>query len=82
MRFSGKRVVLTGGATGIGRATALGFASEGAAVMIGDVDERAAETVRLIEARGGRAAFRRTDVSDQEADVRLDRRLRHHLRRA
>ena len=37
MRFSGKRVVLTGGATGIGRATALGFASEGAAVMIGDV---------------------------------------------
>lgn len=65
MRFSGKRVVLTGGATGIGRATALGFASEGATVMIGDVDERAAETVRLIEARGGRAAFHRTDVSDR-----------------
>ena len=65
MRFSGKRVVLTGGATGIGRATALGFASEGAAVMIGDVDERATETVRLIETRGGRAAFRKTDVSDR-----------------
>jgi NAD(P)-dependent dehydrogenase (short-subunit alcohol dehydrogenase family) len=65
MRFAGKRVVLTGGATGIGRATALGFASEGAAVMIGDIDERAGETVRLIEAHGGRAAFRKVDVSDR-----------------
>jgi len=36
MRFDGKAVVITGGATGIGRATALTFAREGAAVMIGN----------------------------------------------
>lgn len=63
MRFSRKRVVLTGGATGIGRATALAFAREGASVMIGDVDPRAAETVRDIEAAGGSAAFKKVDVS-------------------
>jgi NAD(P)-dependent dehydrogenase (short-subunit alcohol dehydrogenase family) len=43
MRFEGKAVLITGGATGIGRATALAFAREGAVVMIGDVDARAAK---------------------------------------
>ena len=50
MQFREKAVIITGGATGIGRATALAFARAGAAVMIGDVDPRAAETVALIEA--------------------------------
>ncbi|MFC1421140.1 SDR family NAD(P)-dependent oxidoreductase [Streptacidiphilus cavernicola] len=63
-RFSSKRVVLTGGATGIGRATALAFAREGAAVMIGDIDDRAKQTVEIIIKSGGTAAFQRTDVSD------------------
>jgi len=63
LRFTDKTVLITGGATGIGRATALAFAAEGARVMIGDVDERAAETVRLIEAAGGSAAYRRCDVA-------------------
>lgn len=67
MRFEGKAVLITGGATGIGRATALAFASEGAAVMIGDVDARATETVQAIVAAGGRAAFLRTDVRDAAA---------------
>jgi NAD(P)-dependent dehydrogenase (short-subunit alcohol dehydrogenase family) len=62
-RYAGKTVLVTGGATGIGRATALAFASEGAAVMIGDIDARSSETVSLIEAAGGRAAFQRADVS-------------------
>ncbi|MEO0031420.1 MAG: hypothetical protein RIS94_1178 [Pseudomonadota bacterium] len=67
MRFENKVVLITGAATGIGRATAQAFAAEGAAVMIGDVDDRAAETVDLIVAAGGRAAFRKTDVRDPAA---------------
>lgn len=65
---------MTGAGAGIGRATALGFAREGAAVAVADVDERGgAETVRLVEAAGGRARFVRADVSDEaqvEAMVR------------
>jgi NAD(P)-dependent dehydrogenase (short-subunit alcohol dehydrogenase family) len=73
MQFDGKTVLITGGATGIGRATALAFAREGASVMIGDVDERAAETVSLIEAAGGKAAFKHADVSDADAMTALVR---------
>jgi NAD(P)-dependent dehydrogenase (short-subunit alcohol dehydrogenase family) len=73
MQFDGKTVLITGGATGIGRATALAFAREGASVMIGDVDERAVETVSLIEAAGGKAAFKHADVSDADAMTALVR---------
>ncbi|HEU5084327.1 MAG TPA: glucose 1-dehydrogenase [Acidimicrobiales bacterium] len=61
--FTGKVVLVTGGATGIGRATSLAFARQGATVVIGDVDDRAEETVRLIEQAGGTALFVRTDVT-------------------
>ena len=61
--FSDTVVLVTGGATGIGRATAMAFASQGAAVVIGDVDDRAGETVELIEKAGGRGAFVKTDVT-------------------
>ena len=58
--------VVTGGASGIGRALAEGLAAEGAAVVVADVDEAGlAETVKRIEARGGRALAVRTDVSDR-----------------
>jgi NAD(P)-dependent dehydrogenase (short-subunit alcohol dehydrogenase family) len=73
MRFDGKTVLITGGATGIGRATALAFAREGACVMIGDVDDRASETVSLIEAAGGKAAFKQADVTDADAMTGLVR---------
>jgi NAD(P)-dependent dehydrogenase (short-subunit alcohol dehydrogenase family) len=73
MRFDGKTVLITGGAMGIGRATALAFAREGAAVMIGDIDDRASETVALIEAAGGKAACKSADVSDAEAMTELVR---------
>ncbi|RSZ65558.1 SDR family oxidoreductase [Corynebacterium hylobatis] len=62
--FTDKIVVITGGATGIGRATAVEFAKAGAAVVVGDIDDRAAETVQIITEAGGTAEFVRTDVTD------------------
>jgi NAD(P)-dependent dehydrogenase (short-subunit alcohol dehydrogenase family) len=62
--FEGRTVLITGAATGIGRATALAFAAARAAVLIGDVDSRAGDTVREIIANGGKAVFQKTDVSD------------------
>jgi len=62
----GKVAVITGGASGIGRATAQRLAAEGASVMIADLDEvMGAETIGLIEAAGGRAAFVKADVTDE-----------------
>ncbi|ABG05954.1 short-chain dehydrogenase/reductase SDR [Rubrobacter xylanophilus DSM 9941] len=65
--LEGKVALITGGATGIGRATALLFAREGACVLIGDINEEgASETVEAVRAAGGDAAFRRCDVSGEE----------------
>jgi len=69
--FSGKTVLVTGAATGIGRATGMAFAEQGATVVIGDVDPRARETVQLIEATGGTALFVETDVSNAASVERL-----------
>lgn len=61
--------IITGGASGMGRDTALLFAKEGASVVVGDVDlDGGASLVAEVEAAGGKAAFQRTDVS-VEADV-------------
>ena len=62
MRFAGKRAVVTGAASGIGRATALRLADEGATVLIGDIDVDGGEA--LADESGGRIAFQRTDVTD------------------
>jgi NAD(P)-dependent dehydrogenase (short-subunit alcohol dehydrogenase family) len=70
-QFDGKVALVTGGATGIGRATAQAFARAGAAVMIGDIDARAQETVALIAGDGGRAAFMQADVTDPAAMTAL-----------
>lgn len=64
MEIAGKIALVTGAASGIGRATALALAHAGAAVVVGDLDEvGGAETVRQIAAAGGRAAFVRGDVA-------------------
>lgn len=62
MRFAGKRAVVTGGASGIGRATALRLAEEGAEVWIGDIDSDGGQAVA--ETSNGRIRFRRTDVCE------------------
>ncbi|MEG3087889.1 SDR family NAD(P)-dependent oxidoreductase [Sphingomonas sp. PB4P5] len=66
MRFQGKRAVVTGGASGIGKATALRLVSEGAEVWIGDIDEAGARD--MAETSNGRIHFLRTDVT-QAADI-------------
>jgi NAD(P)-dependent dehydrogenase (short-subunit alcohol dehydrogenase family) len=67
--FKGKVVLITGAATGIGRATALAFAKAGASLVLGDLNETgASETVALVREAGAKVHFVRTDVS-READV-------------
>ena len=67
--MKGKIALITGGASGIGRATAFAFAREGASVVIGDLDVAGGErTVTDIKHGGGEASFLRMDVT-QSADV-------------
>jgi NAD(P)-dependent dehydrogenase (short-subunit alcohol dehydrogenase family) len=62
--FAGKVAFVTGAANGIGRATALAFAREGASVVAADVSDRDnRETARLVEQAGGRALAVRCDVT-------------------
>ncbi len=66
MRFTGKRAVVTGAASGIGRATALRLVDEGAEVWLGDIDEAGGE--ELAQTSNGRMRFQRTDVT-KAADI-------------
>lgn len=68
MRLAGKVAVVTGGALGIGQATCIRFAEEGAAVAIADINAAAgAETASSITASGGRALFVPTDITNEDS---------------
>lgn len=64
-RLQGRSTIVTGAASGIGRASAILFAKEGASVVCVDRAEAVADTVKEIEAAGGRAVAMTGDVSDE-----------------
>ena len=67
MEISGKSAVISGAASGIGRATAVALARAGARVIVADVDDRGgAETVDLVGRAGGIAVFRHCEVTRTE----------------
>lgn len=67
MNLEGKVALVTGGSSGIGRATALAFAREGAKVVVADVVvEGGEETVRMIKDGGGEAIFVKADVTQAD----------------
>jgi NAD(P)-dependent dehydrogenase (short-subunit alcohol dehydrogenase family) len=70
-RFEGKVVIVTGGASGIGRATVLAFAREGARVIVADRDASKGEgTAEEVRREGGKAWYHGVDVADS-ASVRM-----------
>ena len=62
-RLEGRTAIVTGGASGIGRASAELFAEEGANVVVADLRD-GMETVAAVRARGREALFIETDTSD------------------
>lgn len=74
MRFDGKNVVVAGGGSGIGRATALLFASYGAHVVAADRNiAGACETAQLVKGSGGEAVAVQFDITSREDNERLVR---------
>ncbi|MDE3077463.1 MAG: SDR family NAD(P)-dependent oxidoreductase, partial [Chloroflexota bacterium] len=72
MRLQGKVAIVTGGGKGIGLRYVRGFAVEGAAVVVAEIDEAAAERAAAeVRASGGRAIEAPTDVSDEASVKRM-----------
>ena len=71
-RLAGKVAIITGGARGIGGATAIAYAADGAQVVIADIRETDAhDTLNTISAHGGTATFVQTDVTDEASCERM-----------
>jgi NAD(P)-dependent dehydrogenase (short-subunit alcohol dehydrogenase family) len=87
MRLKGKVAIITGAASGIGRATAIVFAREGARVVVADIQElsrlptETPSTVEVIRAAGGEAVVVKTDVTQRaEVEAMVDETLRRYGR--
>jgi len=78
--FDGEVALVTGGSSGIGRATALAFAAEGAKVVVASRrSKESAETVELIKAEGGDAIFVKTDVTQTtQVEALVAETVRHY----
>ncbi|PKQ44556.1 SDR family NAD(P)-dependent oxidoreductase [Confluentibacter flavum] len=63
-RFKNKVCLVTGAASGIGRATAMSFAKEGAKVVVSDVSSKGIDVVETIKSLGGEAFYQHCDISD------------------
>lgn len=71
-RFDAKVALVTGGGTGLGRASARAFARQGATVAVaGRSADDLAQTVKLIEEEGGRASYVTADVTDEDDAARM-----------
>jgi NAD(P)-dependent dehydrogenase (short-subunit alcohol dehydrogenase family) len=81
-KLDGKVAVITGAASGMGRATAIRFAQEGAAVVIADLNSQGGElVVSEIAAAKGRAVFQRTDViSEDDIKALINRAVKEYGR--
>ena len=80
-RLEGKCAIVTGSATGIGKATATLFAQEGAHVIVADVDEAGRQVVEAIKGDGGEAIFVKADVSQAgDAEHMVDTAVRTYGR--
>ena len=78
--LKGKSAVVTGGASGIGRASAIAIARAGARVVVGDLNlEGAQDVVRLIEEEGGSAVAVRLDIADGNSVDQMVQAARDHF---
>ena len=72
MDYSEKCVIITGGGSGIGRATALAFASSGAKVVVADFDDSGGkESLRLLREEGAEGIYLKTDVSKADDVMKM-----------
>jgi len=76
-RYAGKTVLVTGAAGGLGRAYALGFAAEGGAVIVADINAQGlAETAAMVADAGGSAEVIRVDMGDEASILAIAQEVR------